>query len=131
MPRQYTKNEMRYIKDAIEIDDLNGFDRIKNFNDAQMYLELFLKDIRTIQKYGAYSLPQIAQELCISERTLRRYMQAEYYTDIKISLLSGVYANLWASYLEKHPTPKAKRRINRAKYRERYQRQLIKVVKGS
>lgn len=131
MPREYTKDELRYIKDAIEIEDYNGFDRNEAYNNAQQYVNLFKRDIITIQKYGAYSLPQIAQELSISERTLRRYMKAEYTEEIKISLSSGVYANIWAEYLLKHPTKKAKRRERRAKYRERYQRNLVKVVKGT
>jgi len=131
MYRQYTENEKRYIKDAIEIDDLNGFDRTKAYKYAQHHANLFRDDILTIQKYGAYNLAQIAQELCIAERTLRRYMKAETTEEIKISLSSGVYANVWASYLREHPTQKAKRRERRIKYRERYQRQLVKVVKGS
>ena len=131
MPSQYTRDELRYMKDAIPTEELNGFDRDKAYVFTQQYNNRFKKDIHTIQQYGAYSLPQIAQELKIAERTLRRYMKAEYTEEIKISLASGMYAHVWAGYLMKHPTPKARKRQRLVKNRQRYQRPLIEVVKGT
>jgi len=128
----YSKDQQRYIKDAIEIEDYNGFQSQKVYQETQEFFgNRFIWDIKTIQHYGAYSLPQIAQELCISERTLRRYLAAEFLEDIKISLAMGMFAHKWALYLIDHPTQKAKRRIRRRKLAERYNRVPVEVVKGS
>jgi len=128
MDRPLTSRETKYYKNAIE--DYNGFDRNKAYRAAQDETNNFIKALHIIHDNGAYNWKQIAQELCISERSISRYLSAKYTHEIKVPMQTAVYAVYWASHLLNNPTKEAKRRKRRREYQERYQRQIYKV-KGS